>query len=88
METEEGPTGKQATAELMSHICQKGFQAGSLLGLGIILPAMALRRRFAAVSLVSKDFQTMSAKVMTYSPALGMLTTGTTCPPMRMDCSV
>ena len=72
----EGPKCPQATAELLTHICQKGFQAGSLIGLGIVLPAVALRRRSSGASLMTKDFQTTGAKVMTYSAAIGLVTTG------------
>ncbi|KAK9828347.1 hypothetical protein WJX74_010232 [Apatococcus lobatus] len=72
----EGPKCPQATAELLTHICQKGFQAGSLVGLGIVLPAVALRRRSSGASLVTKEFQTTGAKVLTYSAAIGLMTTG------------
>lgn len=76
MEEAEGPKCPQATAELLTHICQKGFQAGSLVGLGIVLPAVALRRKTSGVSLLTREFQTTSAKVLTYSAAIGMATTG------------
>ena len=76
-DSDDGPTGPQATAELLTHIFQKGFQAGCLIGLGVILPAVALRRRSAGISLITNEFQKTGAKVMTYSAALGMVTTGT-----------
>ncbi len=76
MDKDEGPVGGQATAELLTHICQKGFQAGSLIGLGIILPAVALRRRTSGALLTSPEFQLTGCKVLTYSSAIGLVATG------------
>ncbi|KIZ02973.1 hypothetical protein MNEG_4988 [Monoraphidium neglectum] len=39
--------------KLMGHVAQKGFQAGSLIGLAAVVPIMALRRRALDAALVT-----------------------------------
>lgn len=41
---------QNATAKLMQHITEKGFQAGSVLGVALRLPLLAYRRRITRVT--------------------------------------
>jgi hypothetical protein len=50
---------------LASHVLQKGFQAGSLVGLAIVVPIVAFRKRGSGIPLLPQlaKAQAMSAVV-------------------------
>lgn len=60
--------GPYATSQLMWHILKKGWQSGSVIGLGLVLPIAAVRSRRSGTSV---DLQRMLT-LMGYSGASGL----------------
>lgn len=65
--------GRFATSELMWHILKKGWQAGSVVGVSVVVPIAAARMYRSGAKIDTERLLTL----LTYSAATGVGLTGT-----------
>lgn len=66
---------ENSTARLYSHVAQKGFQAGGLIGGGLLVPAMAFRRRQRRMQPANAAFLPTALRTVGRSAAYGAIGT-------------
>ena len=62
---------QNASVKLMTHILEKGLQAGSVIGTGVVLPLTAYRARGSEAPLVPKLLKRVSKTVVVTTGVVG-----------------
>ena len=74
-ESEEQAALSNSTARLYWHVFQKGFQAGAIVGGGIVVPALAFRRRQRRMQAANAAFLPTALRTVGKSAAYGAIGT-------------
>lgn len=75
-EAEEKAALTNSTARFYAHVLQKGFQAGAIVGMGVIVPVMAYRRRAKRMQAANAVFLPTALRAIGKSAAYGTIGTG------------
>lgn len=74
-DSEEQAALSNSTARLYWHVFQKGFQAGAIVGAGVVVPALALRRRQRRMQAANAAFLPTALRTVGKSAAFGAIGT-------------
>lgn len=74
-DAEEKAALDHSTARLYWHVAQKGFQAGALVGAGVVVPVMAFRRRKRQMQAANAAFLPTALRTVGRSAAYGAIGT-------------
>ncbi len=69
---------EHSTFRLYAHVLQKGFQAGGVVGLGLVVPIMIYRRRKTRMQAANAAFLQTALRTVGKSAAYGAIGTGGT----------